>query len=136
LLSRLPPAERLVIPFGTKMRRHTPSGQRLTIGSPPNATARNGEILQQCTRERTHDGEWIHGTIRVAFAAHQRVASEHLVFCPMLGKTPAIHAQSLDELDCSVRTTHAYRYGARLEIKLREPCDESCNVLVGYDVRG
>jgi hypothetical protein len=95
------------------------------------------EVSQQLTRERTAGGrEMIHGTMRTAFAVGQRTAIEHLVFCPMLPRAAAITAVVLDESECSVRATHIYRYGARLEIKLSEPCDEPCEVLIRYEVLG
>ncbi|MEX2141003.1 MAG: hypothetical protein WD894_17190 [Pirellulales bacterium] len=93
------------------------------------------ELRQQQTRNRTPNGsEAIHGTLRAVFSVGQRVAIEHIVFCPMLDRVPTISAVVLDELECSARATHIYRYGARLEVKLREPCDEPVEVVMQYDV--
>jgi hypothetical protein len=85
---------------------------------------------------RRHGREAIHGTLRVHFEVGQRTAIEHLVFCPMLATVPTLTAEPPYEPGCAVRATHVYRYGARLEIKLREPCDEACDVLVRYKVLG
>jgi hypothetical protein len=94
------------------------------------------DVWQHHTRERVVDGsELVHGTLRAGFVAGQRTASEHVVFCPMLSAVPRITAMALDQLDCSVRATHIYRYGARLEIRLPEPCDEPVDVLVHYEAR-
>ena len=93
------------------------------------------QIRQRQSRQRTADGgEAIQGMFRAVFVTGQRVAIEHLVFCPLLAGVPRITAIVLDELECSVRATHVYRYGARLEVKLREPCDEPVDVLVRYEV--
>jgi hypothetical protein len=95
------------------------------------------ELRQQQTRTRKPNGsEAIEGTLRVVFATGQRVAIEHIAFCPLLAKVPAISAMILNELEGSVRATHVYRYGARLEVKLREPCDEAAEVVVEYNARG
>ncbi len=107
-----------------------PSQNQAEVGD-----AHSTEIWQQQTRERKPDGsEVIHGTLRVAFASGQRTAIEHLQFCPLLAATPRIMAEALDEFDCAVRATHGYRYGARLEVKLRETCDEPFEVLIRYEV--
>jgi hypothetical protein len=95
------------------------------------------DIRQQQTRRRTADGrEVVQGVLRVPFSVGQRVAIEHLVFCPVLDRVPKVSATVLDELESSARATHVYRYGARLEIKLSEPCEEPLEVAVGYDVQG
>jgi hypothetical protein len=92
-----------------------------------------GEICQTFTRHRTADGrEIVHGMLRVSFAAGQRTAIEHLAFCPLLCGTPQLSAAAVDELDCSVRVTQAYRYGARLEVKLSEPCEAAMQVLLRF----
>jgi hypothetical protein len=95
------------------------------------------EVCQQQTRQRLADGrELVHGTLRAAFVIGQRTAVEHLAFCPMLGAVPRITATAIDDADCAVRVTHVYRYGARLEIRLKEPCDEPVQVLIRYEARG
>ena len=94
------------------------------------------ELRQQQTRKRTADGsEAIEGTLQAVFANGQRIAIEHVAFCPMLARIPTVSAIILDELEGSVRATHVYRYGARLEVKLREPCDEAVEVAVQYSAR-
>jgi hypothetical protein len=95
------------------------------------------DVLQHYTRERASDGrEHVHGTLRADFVAGQRTAIEHLVFCPSLASVPMVTVEAVDELECSARATHVYRYGARLEIRLSEPCDEPVEVLVRYEARG
>jgi hypothetical protein len=94
------------------------------------------ELRQQQTRKRTADGnEAIDGTLQVVFANGQRIVIEHIAFCPMLARVPTVSAIILDELEGSVRATHVYRYGARLEVKLRVPCDEAVEVAVHYSAR-
>jgi hypothetical protein len=92
-------------------------------------------VQQQFVRERTQNGEVIRGTLRAAIAAGQQVAIAHLVFCPALDEVPAIEAELTGDIDGSVRATHAFRYGARLEIKLSEPSDAPAEVFVGYHVQ-
>jgi hypothetical protein len=95
------------------------------------------DILQQLTRRRKSNGqEEIQGTARVPFAMGQRTAIEHLVFCPMLATVPIVTVAPLNDSHGAARATHVYRYGARLEIKLSEPCDEPCSMLVRYKIVG
>jgi hypothetical protein len=54
----------------------------------------------------------------------------------LLAAVPRMSATVVDEADCTVRATHVYRYGARLEIRLTEPCDEPVEVLIRYEARG
>jgi hypothetical protein len=111
-----------------------PSGLRDDAVEFDQALQRHVRQLQ--TRERTADGrEVIHGSLRASFAIGQRVAVEHVVFCPMLDRVPKISVVVLDELESSARATHVYRYGARLEVKLSEPCEEPLEVVVQYDAR-
>jgi hypothetical protein len=92
------------------------------------------EVFQQVTRTRERDKEQIAVSIRVAFAAGQRVAVEHVAFCPPLLKTPKLAAEVLDGPDATVSLTSIQPYGIRVEIRLEEPTDEACEVLV--EVRG
>ena len=95
------------------------------------------ELRQRQTRKQTADGsEVIDGIVRVVFATGQRVAIEHIAFCPMLARIPTVSATILDELEGAARATHVYRYGARLEVKMREPCDEAVEVAVQYGAHG
>jgi hypothetical protein len=118
------------------------SGDRLTARQLRHAASESdsdvaSDIRQHQTRERTSDGkELVHGTLRAGFVAGQRTAIEHLVFCPMLAAVPRISVTAVDEADCTVRPTHVYRYGSRLEIRMSEPCDEPLEVLVRYEARG
>jgi len=93
-------------------------------------------IWQHYTRERTDDGgEQIHGALRVVFARGERTTVEHLVFCPMLAEAPVVEAEPLGDVECTIRPTHVYRYGARLEIKRSEPYDEPAEVVLVFEVR-
>lgn len=125
----------IVLPPGLR-RRAKPrpkSSEAVEVGG----VSQSSDVRQQQTRERAADGrEAIYGTFRAVFSPCQRVTIEHLVFCPMLAGVPRLTAVVLDELNCSVRATHVYRYGARLEVKLQEACDEPVEVLVQYDVYG
>lgn len=92
------------------------------------------EVFQQVTRTREGDKEQIAVSIRVAFAAGQRIAVEHVAFCPPLLKTPKLAAEVLDGAVAAVSLTSIQPFGIRLEVRLEEPTDEACEVLV--EVRG
>jgi hypothetical protein len=114
----------------------TRTAVRRTGTMPPDIVGARA-IRQQFTRSRL-DGEreLVHGTIHVGFSTGQRTAIEHLVFCPMFATLPAMRVETLDESGGVARATHVYRYGARLEVKLSEPCDEPFEALVRYEARG
>jgi hypothetical protein len=91
---------------------------------------------QHYTRERDEfGGELIHGVACVDFARGERTAIEHLVFCPMLAELPSVEVEPVGDIECDVRATHVFRYGARFEVKLDEPCDEPTRVRLAFEVR-
>ena len=136
-ISRLPKcADR-----GSSIVAKQPSGERSRIRRPTHNGGAleqdiGGDVWQHYTRQRATNGqELVHGVLRASYVAGQRIAIEHLSFCPMLATVPQLTVVVLDESDCTVRATHVYRYGARLEIRLREPCDEPAELLVRYEAR-
>lgn len=88
------------------------------------------EVFQQVTRRREEDKELIAVSIRVAFAAGQRIAVEHVAFCPPLLKTPKLAAEVLDGPNAAVSLTNIQPFGIRAEVRLEERADEACEVLV------
>ena len=88
------------------------------------------EVFQQITRTREGDAERIAVSLRVSFAAGQRVAVEHVAFCPPLRGIPKLAAEALDGPSATVSLTSIQPFGIRLEIRLDEPADEGCEVLV------
>ena len=88
------------------------------------------EVFQQITRTRAGDEERIAVSLRVSFAAGQRVAVEHVAFCPPLRGMPRLAAELLDGLDATVSLTSVQPFGFRLEVRLNESPDEATEVLV------
>lgn len=96
-------------------------------------TSLDDAALQQITRVRDDDGvESIHGILRAEFAAGQRTATLHVGFCPPLSSVPAVDAETADGPEATTKVVQALCHGARLEVRLAEPAEEPCGVLVEF----
>jgi hypothetical protein len=91
------------------------------------------DVTQQFTRSQTADGtEAISGWLRLAFAAGQRTGSLHVAFCPPFAAMPELEVEQVDGPEARVRTAQLLPYGARLDLKLLAPADESTAVLLQF----
>jgi hypothetical protein len=95
----------------------------------------SGDLWQEQRRFRGEQEETITGVIRCQIAAHDRMAIEHVAFCPSLSAVPILEMEPIDGCDCSVRATHIFRYGARIEVKLEQACSEPTECLVAFEAR-
>jgi hypothetical protein len=87
--------------------------------------------MQRIVRERGVDGsEVIRGALRAEFAAGQRNATLHVGFCPPLAALPRIELETGEGPDAEVKVAQAFTHGARLEVRLSEPAEDACSVLV------
>jgi hypothetical protein len=94
------------------------------------------DVTQQMTRTRAEDGaEEIRGFLRVEFAAAQRFKTTHLSFCPALADTPMLSVEQFEGPPVRIKTAQRLPHGARLELKLKSPYDEPCDVVLEYVVR-
>jgi hypothetical protein len=96
-------------------------------GDPP------GRVLQSLTRTLSPDGvEKIAGTLRAEFAVGQRHATLYVGFCPPLERLPQIEIEQVDGPDAAVTVVQGLAHGARVEVRLAEPADEPCHVIVEF----
>lgn len=94
-------------------------------------------IRQEFVRTQLPTGrESIDGTVRVSFAAGQARAVEHLAFCPPLATLPEIECRGVAGDRVTVRVEQRTTFGARLELRLSDPCDEPHSVVLHFQVRG
>lgn len=100
----------------------------LRVGSGPEILP--SDVFQQITRYRDGEQERIAVLLRPAFAIGQRVAVAHISFCPPLGGIPDLAAEATEGPDATVTITNVQTFGLRLEIRLEEPADERCDVMV------
>ncbi|MFN0019127.1 MAG: hypothetical protein ACKVP0_12760 [Pirellulaceae bacterium] len=89
-----------------------------------------GEIFQQITRCRDGEVERVMVLLRTPFAVGQRVAVTHVAFCPPLDDIPDLAAEVTDGPDATVTLTNIQSFGLRLEVRLEEPADEACAIVV------
>jgi hypothetical protein len=87
-------------------------------------------VFQQITRFREVEQERIAIMLRIPFAAGQRTAVAHVAFCPPLGGVPELAAEATEGPSATVAITNPQSFGARLEIRLDEPTDEDCSVMI------
>jgi hypothetical protein len=94
------------------------------------------DVFQQITRCRdAEELERISIQLRIAFAVGQRVAVAHVAFCPPLGGLPDLAAEVMNGPDAMVTITNTQTFGVRLEVRLEEPADEACHVVVEIEGR-
>jgi hypothetical protein len=121
------PASRGLHPRGPSIE---PSELRPLSEGAENATP-EVEVLQELTRTRDARGvESIRGQLRADFAAGQRHTTLHVGFCPPLERLPVVEVEIADGPDAVVKVVQAFAHGARLELRLSEPADEPCEVIV------
>lgn len=90
-------------------------------------------VLQEFVRTRTSDGvETVRGTLSADFAVGQRHATLHVGFCPPLEGLPELEVELVDGPDAAIKVTQALAHGAQLELRLAEPADEPCRVVVEF----
>lgn len=89
--------------------------------------------LQELSRGRTEDGrEVVFGRLRLTLAAKQQSGVLHVAFCPPLRTPPSIEALQIDGPESRIRVTHAFSYGARFEVKLLRPAEETADVVIEF----
>ncbi|MCE9528138.1 MAG: hypothetical protein K8R36_19015 [Planctomycetales bacterium] len=88
------------------------------------------EVFQQVTRCRHEEQERVTVLLRTPFAVGQRVAVAHVAFCPPLDGIPDFSAEVTDGPDATVAFTNIQSFGLRLEVRLEEPADEACSIVV------
>ena len=89
------------------------------------------EVVQQQFRVRDESGvEVVYATAVAEFAPEQRNATVHLGFCPPLEYTPRVEADPVDFPEARVGKVVAYPHGVRLEVRLTQPAEEACRVVI------
>ncbi len=96
----------------------------------------DGQTLQRLVRTRSADGtETIEGWLRASLAAGQRTASVHVAFCPPLPRPPEVAAEQVDGPPARITAAPTLPYGVRFDLKLAEPCDQPCDVVLHCTAR-
>jgi hypothetical protein len=88
------------------------------------------DLFQQITRYQEGEQERVAVMLRISFSAGQRVAVAHVAFCPPLFGITQLAAETTDGPSATVAITHSQSFGVRLEVRLEEPADEVCAVVV------
>jgi hypothetical protein len=89
------------------------------------------QLLQQLFRVRNQAGqETIYGTLRADFKKGQRNVSLHVGFCPPLPHPPQVEAEPVDGPAATLKVVHALAHGTRLDLRLDQPANRECHVLV------
>jgi hypothetical protein len=87
--------------------------------------------LQRVLRVREEGGaEAVHARLVAEFATGQRQATLHVAFCPPLERVPVIEMEVVDGPEAELKAGAAYCHGARVEVRLGEPAEEECAVVV------
>jgi hypothetical protein len=126
-------------------RRPRPRPSRAEPRGPPPLEAMSGQVadllpaedvLQQLTRSQAADGsEQLSGWLRARFAAGQRTAMVHLAFCPQFAKTPELMVERLDGPEILRINQAVHSFGARLDLKLKDPAGKTLDLLLQFSAR-
>jgi hypothetical protein len=95
----------------------------------------HGDLWLEQRRFIGECSETISGVLRSRLLPRDRVAIEHIAFCPPMPAMPHLELEPVDGCDYSVRATHVHRYGARIEVKLEQVRDEATECLVAFEAR-
>lgn len=79
--------------------------------------------------------EELSGWLRLPFAAGQRTGSVHVAFCPPLCVTPKMEVEQIEGPAVRIKTAQLLPYGARFDLKLAVPTEESTAVLLQFSAR-
>lgn len=88
-------------------------------------------VTQQVTRLVEPNGtERVVGWMRVSFDPGQRLASVHLAFCPPFTRAPEASLERLEGPPVRIKRVQVFPYGARFDLKLSSPAEETTKVLL------
>jgi hypothetical protein len=88
-------------------------------------------IVQQITRSRLPDGgDAIEGLLRCTFDSRETMQVVHVAFCPPLSNKPEFEVNQLSGPEADIRATQVEVFGARLEVRLEETCEEPVDIVL------
>ncbi|HVT29997.1 MAG TPA: hypothetical protein VHE81_18410 [Lacipirellulaceae bacterium] len=91
------------------------------------------QVLQQLMRIRTADGrDALRGTLAAEFAPGERLAAVYFGFCPPFESLPGVEVHVRDDLEADVKLTQLLHNGAQLDVRLREPAEESLVIMIEF----
>lgn len=89
------------------------------------------DVSQKWTRQLLPDGsDALSAWHRLTFLPGQSHQTVHLPFCPAFEHPPAMEAQIIEGPPGEVKVSRVWGFGARLEVRLAAPPDETSEVLV------
>lgn len=80
-----------------------------------------------------HGAEHLEGAIQARFESGESTTTVHVVFCPPFQRTPAFHCNLADGAPARVRTSVAYAYGGRVELKRTGQVESPLSVDVEFE---
>lgn len=89
-------------------------------------------LLQEVRTYREEHGRRVEGTVCSTLEAGQRMAHEHVAFCPPFAAAPQVEVEMREGPAAEIRTTQTLAHGARFEIKLASRADEPVRVVFRF----
>ncbi|MBI1902259.1 MAG: hypothetical protein HYS13_14250 [Planctomycetia bacterium] len=94
-------------------------------------------VYQRWTRRVTAEGsDVLEAQLQVAFQPRQRTAHVHLAFCPPFAAVPELSVERADGPEARIKAARVLAYAARLEVKLAEAAEDTCQVAVDVIASG
>lgn len=93
-----------------------------------------GDLFQRFERRGlAGGGERIEGLVRVTVPRGARLGWAHVGFCPPFPATPSVDVSTgYDEIEAIVAAAEVLPWGARVEVRLDEPAEETLDVPVEF----
>lgn len=93
-----------------------------------------GDVVQRLERRGlAGGGERIEGLVRVTVPRGARLGWAHVGFCPPFTTTPSVDvATGYDEIEAIVAAAEVLPWGARVEVRLDEPAEQTLDVPVEF----
>ncbi len=118
---------------GTRPRKSSPAAAAVASGGLPAAMPLEQDVTQQLTRVESADGrDALGGWLRVPLPAGQRIGNVHVAFCPPFAYVPRTVVEQVEGPAARVKTVQVLPFGARFEVKLPKPAEESTQVVLRF----
>lgn len=113
-------------------RAHRTAAANATPVTAPNPAL--GDVVQRFERRGlAGGGERIEGVVRVTVPRGARLGWAHVGFCPPFPAMPSVDvATGYDEIEAIVAAAEVLPWGARVEVRLDEPAEETLDVPVEF----
>ena len=97
--------------------------------------SRDELVLQQFSRLLTRQQEIVRGSLAITVERGSRTSAGHVAFCPPLVERPLFEVQPESTTTATLKVSHVYSHGARIEVRLPQAAQAEATVRVRFVAR-